>query len=1147
ASVRGVSIAGGGGNDTLAIDSSVLAAMIPVAFDGGGGLDTVAGPAADTTWNVTGAGSGSAGSLSFAGVESLAGAAGNKDTFVVARGASIDSVDGGEGGWDVLKITGDTYVSTPTGKHSGKIKLDGRNLRYDGLEPVDVTAASITINGADLGGNTELGDKDVLRVSPYTDGGTCAAAGSCIQIQNFLGPFGVGPEIAELNFFTIAGTTSVTIDAGLGTDSIEFTGDFLVPGATLVVRAETIKVLSGVTIDVGTGDITFDAITKDNGISLVGITTTIPVLGAEAKIDVDGATLVGNDITLRAFSGTLATTVNGGGQSLAGGTLTVASVAGFADDGTFDVVGGTGTCVYTGRNTGANQFTGLSGCTGTPADGAVVRKDLVENGSDTGFRHAGLELEYYATVDVHGASTITATGDVTLASSVDVTASARAASGPDKGNWVSGTAYTKGDVVTDTTDSKKYAATKDMASSTTAPSGDTGLLGNWAEAEQKDASVVAVSVIAIGTSKLSDTSTISAASGAVALTSNVKTSIASDADSSSAGSGAGIAVAVLVTTSEAFVDSSAATPVSAQSLTLTADTDNTAPTTAKSSSKGTTENDQSANSAGRANGNSQTSDGNQDLTAALAVTILVASTQAYISPSNANAISIGTGAGAQTIHAGASNKTSAIADAGNVKFSPDAPTLTASAGGSLADNTTYFYKVTAVHASGESLASPEAQLEIPTGSANKTINLSWTAVPGATGYKVYRSTATGEEKLLATLGAVTAYADDGSASLGTDAPPTTSPTSGIGIAVAVNVADVTTKASVSKNVTLTGSGVTLEATQGSGPSTTKAQSTSGAGGSSVGVAGSIAINILVAEAIAQLEGADPIAVNGDLTLTSSSSFDNQALALAKQSSDGSASGVGASFALNVVNDTTTAGLPDGTAVTGVQDLTITAVSTDTSVTTAEGGASAGSGSLALSAQVAVSISNVTTSASVGTLGSGMTIGGGLTAQATQTAKTTTTAKGATKGATAGIGLSLGLALANHLVDSQLRRSLTAGGNVSFTADGSSSNDTQAAASSAGAEGKSGSGDEDTDSSGQTPNQKANSNLETANTASTSNGGQSSGSSSTPEASSGENGGTTVTVAAAVAIGMITSSSIAKLADNLTLTTTGSAKFKTSAD
>ena len=39
---------------------------------------------------------------------------------------------------------GDTYETTPTGRHSGKIKLDGRNMTYDGLEPIDVTAASVT-------------------------------------------------------------------------------------------------------------------------------------------------------------------------------------------------------------------------------------------------------------------------------------------------------------------------------------------------------------------------------------------------------------------------------------------------------------------------------------------------------------------------------------------------------------------------------------------------------------------------------------------------------------------------------------------------------------------------------------------------------------------------------------------------------------------------------------------------------------------------------------------------------------------------------------------------------------------------------------------------------------------------------------------
>ena len=66
----------------------------------------------------------------------------------------------------------------------------------------------------------------------------------------------------------------------------------------------------------------------------------------------------------------------------------------------------------------------------------------------------------------------------------------------------------------------------------------------------------------------------------------MKTKVTSNADSSAAGSGAGIAVAVFVTNSEAFIDSNAATPVTAASLTMSADTDNAAPTTAKSSPKG---------------------------------------------------------------------------------------------------------------------------------------------------------------------------------------------------------------------------------------------------------------------------------------------------------------------------------------------------------------------------------------------------------------------------------------------------------------------------------------------------------------------------------------------------------------------------------
>ena len=268
----------------------------------------------------------------------------------------------------------------------------------------------------------------------------------------------------------------------------------------------------------------------------------------------------------------------------------------------------------------------------------------------------------------------------------------------------------------------------------------------------------------------------------------------------------------------------------------------------------------------------------------------------------------------------------------------------------------------------------------------------------------------------------------------------------------------------------TPSTVTVEATAPAA-SSFKATAISGAGGSSVGVAGSIAVNVVVANTTSDLQGASPVTLNGaDLTLSATSNLDNQALATAKQAADGSASGVGASVAVNVVNDTTTAGLPDGSVLVGAKNLTITSTGTDSMTTTANGGASAGSGSLALSAQVAITISNITTSATVGT-GPDLTLTGGLTAHATQNATTKTTATGATKGGTAGIGLSLALDAANHLVDSQLKRNLASAGTVAFTADGLSSNDTEAKASSAGAEGKSGCGDESKDSSGKDVNRR----------------------------------------------------------------------------
>lgn len=83
----------------------------------------------------------------------------------------------------------------------------------------------------------------------------------------------------------------------------------------------------------------------------------------------------------------------------------------------------------------------------------------------------------------------------------------------------------------------------------------------------------------------------------------------------------------------------------------------------------------------------------------------------------------------------------------------------ATTGGHLSGGTTYYYEVTSTTGAGESIAGPESRYTPPAGTSTNQVTLSWPAVSGATGYKVYRSTSEGGEQLLATVGPVTSYTD----------------------------------------------------------------------------------------------------------------------------------------------------------------------------------------------------------------------------------------------------------------------------------------------------------------------------------------------------------------------------------------------------
>ena len=714
---------------------------------------------------------------------------------------------------------------------------------------------------------------------------------------------------------------------------------------------------------------------------------------------------------------------------------------------------------------------------------------------------------------------------MTLASTVNVVGTANG----KPLAWDIAKNYSMNDVVTYNEKIYKCIVDTCAAFANGPPNTDTA---NWASADGQNAALAASVLVASAVSTLTGAATISAGSGDVKISSNLTTNITTEADATQSKSGAAFAVGVVVTDTEAYVDSTAGTPVLAKNLTLSADTNNTSPTTGKASPGGAndqaqggtgqdpnkpsaaaTSNSDAGNNGGnaaatKADGMSKTSDGDQPVSAALGVTVVVATTKAFIASSDGSASNISTTGGTDLIHAGSVNNATSKADAGNVAFAPDALTLTpAVCACALTGGTTYYYEVTALYAddtamtttsgqhltgfglitdqltvddasdfdhsggkfvvassggitgvcnykmivgntleyiSGctgttaagftvttlkESMPSPEKSIAIPDTDPLNQVTIKWTAVPDAVAYEVYRSTTAGQETFLDDVtvpGMNPQYLDQGLTGCSiplyptcSNKPPTDDDKSGVGIAVGVTVADVNTTAYIGNNVNIDAKTVTVETTAPSA-STYSTTAISGAGGTSVGVAGSIAVLVVDNNSTGDIEGATNPSANldGDLSLSASSNLNNTALrdreAVERREHDRHRRFV---RPRRRQRHDDTAGLPNGSMITGApNNLTISANDTDMSTTTANGGASAGSGSIALSAQVAITLANVTTTASVGT-GDALTIGGKLTASANQTASAKTIALGATTGGSATIGLSLALALVNDNVAS----------------------------------------------------------------------------------------------------------------------------------
>src|SRR6185295_16359610 len=153
----------------------------------------------------------------------------------------------------------------------------------------------------------------------------------------------------------------------------------------------------------------------------------------------------------------------------------------------------------------------------------------------------------------------------------------------------------------------------------------------------------------------------------------------------------------------------------------------------------------------------------------------------------------------------------------------------------------------------------------------------------------------------------------------------------IGVGVAINYARMLNTAVIPSTATIDAIGVTVSATMHS-QHEFYARASSGAGGGDVGIAGSVAINIVNLQTLAVIPGGATIDANGgnvSVSAASDSSTGTSALP-AEAPGDGTVSGVtgagsvgvGASVAVSIMDDLTVAGI-DGT-LSGGHNLSVTA-------------------------------------------------------------------------------------------------------------------------------------------------------------------------------------------------------------------------------
>jgi hypothetical protein len=302
----------------------------------------------------------------------------------------------------------------------------------------------------------------------------------------------------------------------------------------------------------------------------------------------------------------------------------------------------------------------------------------------------------------------------------------------------------------------------------------------------------------------------------------------------------------------------------------------------------------------------------------------------------------------------------------------------------------------------------------------------------------------------------------------------------------------------------------------------------GASGAETGVAGALAIGVVVSDTSAKIKaGADiDLTPGGSVSVTAVNVIESSVKGSGKQAGTGNV-GVGASFALNVAETDTDAVIGASADLAGAGNVSLKATSGNTMETTGVGGASGGATSV--TPVLAISVSDNETLATIDT-GTTLELGKALTAQADNESSVKTVAEGATEAGKTGVGISLALSIGTDLAAATTARSLIAGGAITLGARNVGSNSGKSKASVAGGDDTQPATKAEQDKGGV--NSKVDKNRSFAGDRSKAKGG--SDAPSTEGASAEGEGGNKVQVAGAVTVSVTSATARAKVGDGLSI-------------